>query len=180
MLNLKPSGQFDQRTQSFLEENPAISQTLIDELGENISQVSTIIEPIWDAPKRCEISHHYIQAVATGRTAFLTTNLPDGRSTCVTGVATNWLVGRSNNCAIAILDKSVSRCHSVIGHYPSEGFYIMDLGSSNGTYVNRSKLPSLEQRFLKDGDLLEFNKFRVEFFISGCAISTVSIQETHR
>ncbi|MBF2026766.1 MAG: FHA domain-containing protein [Oscillatoriales cyanobacterium C42_A2020_001] len=178
MLNLKPSGLVDQQTITFLKENPALSQTLIAELGDNISQVSTIIEPILEAPKRCEVSLYYIQAVATGRTAFLTTNLPDFHQTNVSEVATSWLVGRSHNCAIAVLDRSVSRCHAVIGHYPGEGFYIKDLGSSNGTFVNHSRLKPLEQRFLNDGDLLQFSKFRVEFFISGWNVKTASLQDT--
>lgn len=172
MLNLKPSGRFDQRTLTFLEENPSISETLIAELGPNISEVATIIEPILEAPNRCEVSRFYIQAIAAGRTAFLTTNLPHVSSTCVPGSTTNWVVGRSHNCAIAILDKSVSRCHAVIGHHPGVGFHVRDLGSSNGTFVNRSRLSPLEQRFLSDGDLLEFSKFRVEFFISGWFAAT--------
>lgn len=178
MLNLKPLGQFDQRTLTFLEQNPGISQSLIAELGDNIHRVITFIEPILDAPERCEISAHYIQAVTAGRTAFLTTNLPDVRSTNVTEAATTWLIGRSNTCAIAILDKCVSRCHAVIGHHPNQGFYIMDIGSSNGTFVNRSRLVPLEQRFLNDGDLLEFSKIRTEFFISGWTVPAISAQET--
>ncbi|EKQ67098.1 FHA domain-containing protein [Leptolyngbyaceae cyanobacterium JSC-12] len=178
MLNLKPSGLIDQRTITFLKENPALSETLIAELGDNISQVSTIIEPILEAPKRCEASLYYIQAVATGRSAFLTTNLPDFHETHVSEVAANWLVGRSNNCAIAVLDRSVSRCHALIGHNPGKGFYIKDLGSSNGTFVNRSRLKPLDQHFLSDGDLLEFSKFRVEFFISGWNVKTISLQDT--
>lgn len=179
MLNLKPSGRFDQRTLNFLEENPSLSETLMAELGSNISEVATIIEPILEAPNRCEISRHYIQAIATGRTAFLTTNLPHVPATCVPATASNWVVGRSHNCAIAILDKSVSRCHAVIGHQPGEGFYVMDLGSSNGTFVNRSRLTPLERTFLSDGDLLEFSRFRVEFFISGWAATTSSAYDTH-
>lgn len=179
MLNLKPSGRFDQRTLTFLEENPSISETLMAELGPNISEVATIIEPILEAPKRCGISRYYIQAVATGRTAFLTTNLPHVTSSCVPGNTTSWVVGRSHNCAIAILDKAVSRCHAVIGHQPGEGFHVRDLGSSNGTFVNRSRLTPLEQRFLCDGDLLEFSKFRVEFFISGWSAATVVTYDTH-
>jgi hypothetical protein len=178
MLNLKPSGRFDQRTLTFLEENPSISETLMAELGPNISEVATIIEPILDAPNRCESSRHYIQAVATGRSAFLTTNLPHVPSTCISGMTPKWVVGRSNNCAIAILDKSVSRCHAVIGHQAGQGFYVMDLGSSNGTFVNRSRLTPMEQRLLSDGDLLEFSKFRVEFFISGWSASAPVIYDT--
>jgi pSer/pThr/pTyr-binding forkhead associated (FHA) protein len=179
MLNLKSSDQVDQRTHLFLEHNPSISESLIEEFGQSISQVATFIEPILNAPSRCEISSNYIQAVTTGRTAFLTTNLTTTGATQVTEIASSWLIGRSSNCAIAILEKSVSRCHAVIGHHPREGFYVMDLGSSNGTFVNSSKLVPLKQRFLKDGDLIEFNKIRTEFFISGKADINVSIQETH-
>ena len=114
MLNLKPSGQVDPRTHLFLEQNPAISESLIEELGQNLSQVATFIEPILNAPSRCEISSNYIQAVTTGRTAFLTTNLTNNQSTQVTGLASSWLIGRSSNCAIAILEKSISRCHASI------------------------------------------------------------------
>jgi hypothetical protein len=178
MLNLKPSGRFDQRTLTFLEENPSISETLMAELGPNISEVATLIGPILDAPNRCEASRYYIQAVATGRTAFLTTNLPNVPSTCVAGTTTNWVVGRSNNCAIAILDKSVSRCHAVIGHQPGSGFHVMDLGSSNGTFINGTRLKPMEQHSLKDGDLLEFSKFPVEFFISGWSIDTAAVYDT--
>ena len=178
MLNLKPSSRVDQRTLTFLEQNPSISQTLISELGENISQVATIIEPILDAPSRCEMSMHYIQAVATGRTGFLTTNLPNPQITHVTEVARSWLVGRSSNCAIAILEKTISRCHAVIKYHPGKGFSIMDLGSVNGTFVNRSKLVPLTHKLLKDGDLLEFNKFRIEFFISGMPSALMCSQDT--
>jgi hypothetical protein len=179
MLNLKSSGKVDPKALTFLEQNPSLSETLIAELGHDISQVSTIIEPILHAPTRCEISGYYIQAVSTGRTAFLTTNLPDARSTHVSEVATNWLVGRSSNCTVAVLDRRVSRCHSVLRYTPNLGFSIKDLGSSNGTYVNRTRLAPLEQRILQDGDLLEFSKFRVEFFISGWSASNALLQDTH-
>lgn len=178
MLNLKHGGPVDPKTLTFLKQNPSLSETLIAELGHDIRQVSTIIEPILQAPHRCEMGVYYIQAIATGRAGFLTTNLPDGNSTQVTEMASHWLVGRSSNCAIAVLDRSVSRCHSVIKHVPNKGFYIKDLGSCNGTSVNRSKLGSLEEKLLHDGDLLEFSRFRVEFFISGWSDAQISFQDT--
>ncbi|MEX0268180.1 FHA domain-containing protein [Leptolyngbyaceae cyanobacterium UHCC 1019] len=179
MLNLKSFGQVDQRTHLFLKQNPSISESLIEELGKSLSQVATLIEPILNAPSRCEVSSNYIQAVTTGRTTFLTTNLTNVCSTQVTEMANSWLIGRSSNCAIAILEKSISRCHAVIGHHPHEGFYMMDLGSSNGTWVNHTKLVPLQQQFLKDGDLIEFNKIRAEFFISGYTAPPPMLQETH-
>ena len=167
MLNLQPSTEPDNLALKFLEKNPSISQSLLADCGPDLSQVATIIEPVLNAPNRCEISSYYIQAVTTGRTAFLTTNLPDGQTTHVTEVASSWLIGRSRTCAISIQSSSISRCHAVVGHCPNRGFYIMDVGSSNGTFVNRRRLTPLEQHYLLDGDLVELSHTRVEFFISG-------------
>ncbi|XGV98132.1 MAG: FHA domain-containing protein [Leptolyngbya sp. BL-A-14] len=178
MLNLKPSSDSDRRTLNFLEKNPALSQCLLEDCGTNLSQVSTIIEPVLSASSRCEISSFYIQAVTTGRTAFLTTNLPDDRATHVTSVGSSWLIGRSSNCAISINSLSISRCHAVIGHCPDRGFYIMDVGSSNGTFVNCRRLAALEQRILNDGDLVELSHTRFEFFISGQVNSRPAHQDT--
>jgi hypothetical protein len=168
MLNLNWVGQADSRTLTFLEENPTISQSLMIDLGSNLHQVVTLIEPVLDAPQRCEAScHYYIQAVTTGRTAFLTTNLPDGHRTHVTEMGTSWLIGRSYTCAIALLEQRISRCHAAIGHYPNRGFYLMDLGTSNGTRVNGTHMVAHDQYFLEDGDILELANVSLQFFISG-------------
>ncbi len=167
MLNLKPSSDSDRRALKFLEKNPSLSQSLLQDCGPNLSQVATIIEPVLNASSRCEVSSYYIQAVATGRSAFLTTNLPDDRATHVTSVGTSWLIGRVRTCAIAIQHSAISRCHAVIGHCPDRGFSIMDVGSSNGTFVNCRRLAALEQRFLSDGDLVDLSHTRIEFFVSG-------------
>lgn len=167
MLDLKPSGQIDQRTLTFLRQNPSISETLALDLGADIRQVATLIEPILNAPRRCESSGYYIQAVSTGCNGFLTTNLPDPIQTSAPSTGGSWLIGRSRNCAIAILDTAVSRCHAVIKYKPRQGFTLTDLGSSNGTFINSKQIPVLTPHPLNDGDLLEFSKFRVEFFVAG-------------
>jgi hypothetical protein len=177
MLNLK-SPTADYLTLNFLEQNPALSRSLLAEAGQDISRVATVIEPVLDAPNRCEISSFYIQAVTLGRTAFLTTNLPSGSSTQVTEVRTSWVLGRDNSCAIAIPNRSISRCHAVIGHCHDRGFYIVDAGSSNGTFVNRHRLVPQDLRFLHDGDLIELSSLRVEFFFSGLGDRSASLQET--
>lgn len=178
MLNLKPSSDSNQRALSFLEKNPSLSQCLLEDCGTNLSQVATIIEPVLNASSRCEVSSFYIQAVTTGRNAFLTTNLPDECATHVTSVGASWLIGRNSTCAISIKSSSISRCHAVIGHCLDRGFYIMDVGSSNGTFVNCRRLAALEQRVLNDGDLVELSHTRVEFFISGQSGRVPAHQDT--
>lgn len=178
-MTLRLSTNSDQRALHFLKQNPTISRSLIAEVGDDISRVATFIGPVLEAGSRCEISPYYIQAVTTGRTAFLTTNLHDAGETHVTEVAVSWLIGRNSSCAIAIMNRSISRCHAVIGRCSERGFYIMDVGSSNGTRVNRRRLVPHEQHFLKDGDLLEFSSLRVEFFVAGEQSQPTQLQDTH-
>lgn len=54
----------------------------------------------------------------------------------------------------------------------------MDVGSSNGTFVNCRRLAASEQRFLNDGDLVELSHTRVEFFISGLGERDPALQDT--
>ncbi len=116
---------------------------------------------------------YYIQAIVLGQSstslcplAFLTTNVSSLEDAKVTDVASTWLIGRSNTCAIAILHPSISRCHAVIGYSPTQGFYITDVGSSNGTAINRQRIPISERRSLMDGDLISLSQIHIEFFVS--------------
>lgn len=153
---------------SFLNKHPAISRSRLADFDYNVEQLSTLVEPLLESPSQCT-TPYFIQAATTGRTTFLTTNLADTREakpvlrSALT--ASTWLIGRSHNCAITVLDRSISRCHAVIGHHPVQGFYVMDMGSTNGTFLNRQRLPILERRMLQDGDLIAFSHLQIEFFM---------------
>lgn len=179
MLNPELSHVPGQRALNFLKESPSIAKSIHYEEEKEVSRASTFIGPALDARHRCEVSSYYIHAVLTGRTAFLTTNLPDVNATHVTEVGTTWLLGRDVSCAITIDHRAISRCHAVVGHCPDRGFYIVDLGSTNGTRVNCRAIVPNEPRFLQDGDLLEFSNMRAEFFISGWKSGSGQLQETH-
>jgi pSer/pThr/pTyr-binding forkhead associated (FHA) protein len=179
MLHLKPSRNSNPETLKFLEQNPSLYQSLFDDCDQNFDRVVTFIEPTPSPPKRNGLSPYYIQAVTAGRTSFLTTNLHDIDEVQLTEIATSWLIGRSPNCAITIPNPSVSRCHAVIGRSATGGFYITDVGSSNGTFVNRRRLAPLERRPLRDGDLIGLSTVQVELFIVGCK-EALSLQDaTH-
>lgn len=165
MVNLQSLNDIDSSALSFLKENPEIFRSLLADCDHDFDEVSTLVGPIVKAPERCASASYYIQAATTGRTAFLTTNLSDIEEARVTEIASTWLIGRSRNCAIAVLNPAISRCHAVIGHSPLEGFYVMDVGSSNGTFVNRRRLPTLERHALRDGDVLSLSHVHVEFFV---------------
>ncbi len=167
------------RALNFLERHPALSRSLLADCETDMNRVVTIIEPILDAGHRCAVSTFYIQAVTTGRTAFLTTNLPDGRATQVLDSGNTWLIGRNSSCVLMVPKASVSRCHAVIGFVATQGFYVMDIGSKNGTFVNRRRLAPQEQRFLRDGDLIELSRVGVEFFVSGGEEFQTSLDSTN-
>jgi len=80
------------------------------------------------------------------------------------------LAGRDHDCELELTDDSVSRRHAILR--PSEaGFVVIDLGSTNGTYVNDVRV---EMQELVPGDRLRFgnqifkflsaDRFEAEYF----------------
>ncbi len=68
-------------------------------------------------------------------------------------------VGRDTESSIFLDDVTVSRNHAVIVAR-GDGLFIDDLGSLNGTYVNRRRIESHE---LVDGDELQIGKFKLTY-----------------
>ncbi|HLC04053.1 MAG TPA: FHA domain-containing protein [Anaerolineales bacterium] len=62
-----------------------------------------------------------------------------------------FLIGRGADCNLTIADRQVSRHHAVL-HRRSDGYWIEDLGSKNGTHVNGS--PLARPALLQDGDVI--------------------------
>ncbi|MBD2021500.1 FHA domain-containing protein [Leptolyngbya sp. FACHB-36] len=112
------------------------------------------------------IASYYLQAVATGRTAFLTLQRQQ-QPVGTTEVGTSWIIGRNAACAIVLPYASISRLHAAIGYCPQHGFYVLDLGSKNGTYVNRHRLALLRKQFLQDGDTVTLSTIAILVMLSG-------------
>jgi pSer/pThr/pTyr-binding forkhead associated (FHA) protein len=74
----------------------------------------------------------------------------------------NVTVGRSPSCEIFLNDVTVSRNHARITIAPGTGVRLRDLGSLNGTYVNRRRIE--EEEVLEHGDELQIGKFRLVYF----------------
>jgi hypothetical protein len=72
-------------------------------------------------------------------------------------------IGRSPDCDIFLDDVTVSRKHAVLLQEDGR-FTIEDLGSLNGTYVNRRRIESAQ---LSDGDELQIGKYRLTFLVGG-------------
>jgi len=69
------------------------------------------------------------------------------------------LIGRSPECDIFLDDVTVSRKHAELSR-AGERWTIRDLGSLNGTFVNRKRIETAE---LEDDDELQIGKYRMTF-----------------
>jgi len=69
------------------------------------------------------------------------------------------LIGRSPECDVFLDDVTVSRRHAELVR-DAERFVIRDLGSLNGTFVNRHRI---EQAALEDDDEVQIGKYRMTF-----------------
>lgn len=95
------------------------------------------------------------------RRATLTFRLPDGptEQTLVLDPDAETSIGRHPSCTITIGTPSVSRRHARI-YGQGGGYYVEDLQSSNGTYINGQRI---EKGSLADGDELRCGDFIMRF-----------------
>src|SRR5919201_7049340 len=68
-------------------------------------------------------------------------------------------IGRTPDASVFLDDVTVSRNHALIVRR-RDGLYIDDLGSLNGTYVNRRRI---ESHKLSDGDEIQIGKYKLSF-----------------
>jgi pSer/pThr/pTyr-binding forkhead associated (FHA) protein len=69
-------------------------------------------------------------------------------------------VGRGQESSIFLDDVTVSRKHAEIVHGERGGYRIQDVGSLNGTYVNRVRVDAVD---LRNGDEIQVGKYRFRF-----------------
>ena len=68
-------------------------------------------------------------------------------------------IGRNPDAEVFLDDVTVSRNHAMVIARPN-GHYIDDLGSLNGTYVNKRRI---ESHHLVDGDELQVGKYKLTY-----------------
>jgi len=84
------------------------------------------------------------------------------------------LIGREENCDIVISDRQVSRQHAKIIS-SSEGIYLEDLRSKNGTHCNGQKITNSVK--LQDGDLIQIALAQRFIFLSTDATLPLDFQQ---
>lgn len=76
--------------------------------------------------------------------------------------------GRGPDSDIFLDDVTVSRKHAVFAR-EENGFGVRDVGSLNGTYVNKERI---DQVALRTGDEVQIGKFRLVYYASASASTT--------
>ncbi|MBW2713707.1 MAG: FHA domain-containing protein [Deltaproteobacteria bacterium] len=74
------------------------------------------------------------------------------------GVESEWLVvGRGRGAYFVVPEPTISRAHAAVG-YEDGGFFVQDLGSTNGTLLNGE---SRQREPLEHGDEIQIGKLRL-------------------
>lgn len=85
------------------------------------------------------------------------------------------IIGRSSKCDVQIDQESVSRNHARI-RSDGKGYWVRDLGSTNGTYVNDELV---DERELRDGDQVKVGR-TIFKFMSGNNVEASYHEEIYR
>jgi len=106
----------------------------------------------------------YIQGMVIGEQVSIVTNLLHGKTQATTQPQNTWLIGRDScQVSIALPDRRLSRCHAAVQYVEGQGFYLTDLGSSNGSVVNGELIQGAT--LLKDGDRIRLGNLLFTFFL---------------
>ncbi len=73
-------------------------------------------------------------------------------------------IGRTGACDIELADKSISRKHAEIVK-DAEDYFLIDLKSGNGTYLNGKRIRSIEKHLLRSNDLIKIESYEIAFHL---------------
>src|SRR2546423_10411807 len=83
---------------------------------------------------------------------------PDGQEHVIPLLAGELFIGRRSDADIVLNNQHVSRRHAKLVKL-QEGYFLQDLGSTHGTFVNEVRI---EQHLLKHGDRISLGKDRID------------------
>jgi adenylate cyclase len=84
-----------------------------------------------------------------------------------------WKIGRDQSCAVVLNDDVVSRRHAMVQFTENDGYYLIDLGSRNGVFLNDARVST--PCVLANGDRIAIGVYQLEF---RCDSSTQKAGET--
>lgn len=110
-----------------------------------------------------QIKTQYVTGVVEQEQVYLITNLTNGKTVKLLDDRNIWEIGRGTKVSLHIPDRRLSRHHAVIEYRPNQGFYLTDLKSTNGTFLNQE--PVVEPILLQDGDRVRLGSIVFCFFL---------------
>ena len=115
------------------------------------------VERAFRAPSRVEL-HELVADLPPGRLARLVDRVkrlrePAPEKLALPGTAGTFVFGRSRTSDCVLADPSVSRTHAWLRH-GARGWWLRDLASSNGTWVNGRRV--VEEVEVRPGDRVSF------------------------
>jgi len=75
--------------------------------------------------------------------------------------SSTWKIGRDQSCAVVLHDDVVSRRHAMVQLTGNDEYYLIDLGSRNGTFLNDARVST--PCVLADGDQIRIGVYQLEF-----------------
>ncbi|MBE9129940.1 MULTISPECIES: FHA domain-containing protein [unclassified Coleofasciculus] len=109
------------------------------------------------------LATRYVTGVIQCEQSYLITNLVESKTQTLLQPQGIWTIGRARQLAMSIPERHLSRYHAVIQYIQDHGFYLIDLNSTNGSFVNGE--PIHEPMLLKDGDRLRLSNLTFSFFL---------------
>lgn len=85
------------------------------------------------------------------------------------------IIGRSEHNDLSLASRFVSRHHALLVNQP-DGAYIVDLKSTNGTYVNSARI---ENQSLKHDDVISIGSYRLRYVNAERATPSPIVAEDH-
>jgi len=110
------------------------------------------------------IDSHDHTAVATQMSSpcLHSVNEDSGEEILYTLEGNHWVAGRSSSCQIRLTEKKSSRHHFELSR-SAQGYELIDLGSSNGTYLNGERLTPQVRTSITLGDEIRVGKTKLIF-----------------
>jgi pSer/pThr/pTyr-binding forkhead associated (FHA) protein len=100
-----------------------------------------------------EAAHKPLAPVPSGASIEVTRGFYEGLELAIDR---DWFViGRGRGADAILADATISRAHAAIGWDARDGFFVQDLGSTNGTLVNGERQ---KRGALRNGDQIQIGK----------------------
>ncbi|MGJ3246363.1 MAG: FHA domain-containing protein [Elainellaceae cyanobacterium] len=127
------------------------------------------------------VNRSFMQGLVFSHDVYLITNLLGGKTQSLFQPDRIWTIGRDPmQVVMPIGDSRLSRCHAVIRYADDQNFYLTDLGSSNGTFVNGEQIGQCFR--LRDGDRIRLGTLTFNFYVcrEAKSLNAISSDMLHR